>query len=113
MSLIDKLFNPGPEVYYDPEFRNVFEDHLNWLLNTKQSSFTSEVVDDNTAGRFAGDWRGLMLAMNKEPYMAWYHMRVNGYSSTTEYPGHQTTIRLISNTEVDKLAAQFRTKKKN
>lgn len=113
MSLIDSMLNPGPEIYYDPEFRNVFEDHLSWLHNERRSSITITTTDENTGARFAGDWRGLMTELGIVPHMAWFHMRINGYAYSSEYDGKQISIFILRDAEVDKLAAQFRTKKKN
>ena len=113
MSLSEQLLNPGPEVYYDPAFRAVFEDHLNYILNTQRGNMGVQSVDDNTAARFAGDWRGLAMTMQIEPHMSWFQMRINGWTSTTEYDGVQKDFYILRNNVVDQLAAQFRTKKKN
>lgn len=113
MSLMNKLLNPGPAVYYEEAFRAVFEDHLNFILNTKRESLAIESIDENTGARFAGDWRGLMLEMGKEPHMAWYNMRINGYTNCADYDGTQINIYILQTSVVDKLVAQYRTKKKN
>ena len=47
MSLMNKLLNPGPAVYYEEAFRAVFEDHLNFILNTKRESLAIESIDEN------------------------------------------------------------------
>jgi hypothetical protein len=110
---MNRLLNPGPEVYYDEGFRAVFEDHLNFILNTKRDALAIETVDENTGARFAGDFRGLMLEMGKEPHMAWFNMRINGYTNCSEYDGSQISLYILQTSVVDKLAAQYRTKKKN
>lgn len=112
MSLINKLLNPGPDVYYDPAFRIVFEDHLNFILNNNRTSIMVQTTDENTAARFAGDWRGLMLALSQVPHMAWFQMRINGYSSTSDYDGKQVNIHLLDIAVIEKLVGQFKTQKK-
>ena len=113
MSLIDKLTNPGPNTFYDPKFRNVFEDHLSFIINNRRDAISIRTVDPNTGGRFAGDWRGLMLSLGIFPQMHWYNMRLNGYTSCSDYDGTQLEIELLDISVVEKLSASFRTIRKN
>lgn len=113
MSLISKLTNPGPSVFYDQTFRNIFEDHLNLIVNGEPTAFTSVTIDPNTGARYAGDWRGLMTELAVFPQMHWYNMRINGYTSSTDYTGEQLNITLLNNVIVERLIASYKTIRKN
>jgi hypothetical protein len=113
MSLIDKLNNPGANVYYEQGFRNVFEDHLEYIKKNKQTNITTVTVDENTGARFAGDFRGLMLAVNVFPHLHWFNMRLNGYSSCSDYDGSQLTLELINENLIKELTRTYKIKRKN
>ena len=113
MSLIERLNNPGANLYYEQAFRNVFEDHLSYIKQNKQNFITSVTVDQNTAARFAGDFRGLMLAVSVFPHLHWFNMRLNGYSSCSDYDGQQLTIELINENIIKELSRVYKTKRKN
>lgn len=113
MSLINKMTNPGPSVYYEQQFRNVFEDHLSFILNNRASNIYSATVDPNTAARFAGDFRGLMLSLGIFPFLHWYNMRINGYTSTSDYDGSQLTLDLLNDKVIVQLAKSYKTSRKN
>lgn len=107
MSLLNKLLSSGAEIYYDPGFRNVFEDHLNFIINN--GSYNIETIDANTAARYAGDWRGLMISMTVQPYLHWFNMRINGYNSTTEYNKNILEIKIIKDNAIEKLRQGYLT----
>lgn len=113
MGLINNLTNPGSDIYYSQDFRNIFEDHLNYILNTKQLNITTKTVDPNTAARFAGDFRGLMLEMNIAPELHWFNMRLNGYTSTSDYDGSKTTVDVIDPSVISSLMSSYKTVRKN
>lgn len=113
MSLIQKIHNPGPDAFYDPGFRVIFEDHLSWIINNEIGSIETATVDANTAARYAGDWRGLMMELGVFPQMHWFNMRLNGYTSCTDYLGDETTLSLLNIAVVDRLIGSFKTVRKN
>jgi hypothetical protein len=112
MSLIDRLNNPGANLYYEQSFRDVFEDHLSFIKRNKQNYITTVTVDENTAARFAGDFRGLMLSVNVFPYLHWFNMRINGYSCCSDYDGKQLTIELVSESLIKELSRTYKVKRK-
>lgn len=113
MSLISNIINPGPAIYYDNKFRNIFEDHLNLIINNNPGAFTVVNIDPNTGARYAGDWRGLMLELSVFPQMHWFNMRVNGYTSTSDYNGDQLSITILNVSVVDRLISSYKTLRKN
>ena len=112
MSLLSKLLDPGAEVFYDPGFRAVFEDHLSLLINNKTTN-RSQTVDPNTAARFAGDWRGLMLALSVRPHLHWFNLRLNGLLSTSDFNGDMESVECFYDTAIDSLRRAYMTKRVN
>lgn len=113
MSLITKISNPGPVAYYDPKFRSVFEDHLNFIVNKTPGSISIVAIDPNTGARYAGDWKGLMTELSVFPQMHWYNLRLNGYTSSADYDGTQLNISILDVSVVERLLASYRTVRKN
>lgn len=113
MSLITKISNPGPVAYYDSKFRNVFEDHLSFIVNKEPGSVSVVNIDPNTGARYAGDWKGLMTELSVYPQMHWYNLRLNGYTCSSDYDGSQLNISILDVSVVERLLASFRTVRKN
>lgn len=112
-SLINKIHNPGPDIYYDRNFRIVFEDHLNHIINTSTSYITNATIDPNTAARYAGDWSGLMIELGIFPYMHWYNLRLNGLMSSSDFDGTMLSVSLLNSIVVEKLMNSYKTQRKN
>lgn len=113
MSLITNISNPGPVAYYDRNFRNVFEDHLSFIVNNEPGSIATIAIDPNTGARYAGDWRGLMTELHILPQMHWFNLRMNGYTSSSDYDGSQLSITILDGAVIDRLLASYRTVRKN
>lgn len=65
--------------YYDPDFRNVLEDHFS-LLKTLAST-KAVPVDGYLAVRYEFDFYGLMQQQNVPHQLHWLVMRLSGYTS--------------------------------
>jgi hypothetical protein len=111
MSLKDNLLSPGAEVFYDPSFRRVFEDHLSLILNDR-TNFDITEIDPNTAARFAGDFKGLMVSMLVSPFMHYFNMRVNQLKYSSEYNGDLVNVIILRESVINRLANTYRTTRK-
>lgn len=79
---IDQLMtDPGASanIFYDPTFRNVLEDHMSFL---RADSRTKQLnIEPEQAYRFEGDLFGLLAYYKLPAYMHWVTMRMNQMSS--------------------------------
>jgi hypothetical protein len=71
--------DPGPDIYYDDDFRAVLETYLT-LLRTDRNTQT-RTVQSSDARAYKGDFFGLLQndTINKEYH--WIIMRMNGFVS--------------------------------
>jgi hypothetical protein len=101
MSINDLLIDMGPDIYYDPNFRNVLEDHMTFLRTHPKTALFTLTPDE--AYQWRGDLFGLLLAKNRPAQFHWLIMRLNNYTSPTQFK--QDTIGLIEPdyTVVDKI----------
>ncbi len=112
-SLIDSISSSGSETLYDPNFRIVFEDHLNYIINNQRSMIEARSVEPNVGARFAGDWRGLMIELGIFPKMHWFNLRLNGYISSSDYDGTVLSVSILNESVIKNLLATYNTRRKN
>jgi hypothetical protein len=107
LSTISELMVPsGPDVYYDERFRNMFEDHIEFVRRHE----TTDTVEISPADAYSyeGDLYGLLHKYGSPRELHWVIMRVNGYSSPMEYVHEHTSLILPSKTVIDDLVRVFR-----
>lgn len=79
MNIDSLLADHGSNIYYDPSFRNVLEDHMTFLRTHPQT--TKLVVESIYAYKYVGDLSGLLKHYNIEIYLHWTIMRMNNFTS--------------------------------
>lgn len=103
MSVLSTRVDPGPEIFYTPQWRLIVESHLTWLRVGRQSEIV--VIEPHLAYKYEGDLYGAMTDLKIPPYMHWTVMRVNGLFSPTAFLGEQTTLMVPSRETLQQLAA--------
>lgn len=93
------------EVWYELGFRQIIEDHLVKII--EENKFREESVTNNEAYRFEGDFYGLLNHLRVPTYLWWINLRINGLTSSFEFDGLVTNIRLITESEAIKLKKQY------
>lgn len=91
------MVDPGPNVDYSPEFRNVLEDHMGYLRSHPDTIPLTITPDD--AYRFEFDLWGVLQKSNVPSNLHWVIMRMNNYTSPTEF-AHTDTVLLVPNPDV-------------
>lgn len=84
MDIASEMVSEGADIFYDPDFRNVLEDHVTILQNDAATEVISVVP--NVAYKFERDLYGYLSSLGSVPqHLFWITMRVNGYCSETEF----------------------------
>lgn len=106
MTLDDKMVDPGADVYYSKEFRDVLEAHMAYLRGL--TSTVSSLVDGHDADVYNGDLFGYLQYKGMAPMYHWVTMRLNNFYTPIEF-GRATKSLLIPNTsEIDALRQSFK-----
>lgn len=106
MPIDDLMIDPGADTYYEPEFQVVLETHLTFLRSDKS---TIEIpVDQHLAYRYHFDLFGLLRALNVKPHLHWITMRMNNYTSPTQFqPDGVKTFLVPDDTVVTRIKQSF------
>ena len=94
--------DPGPSIYYDPNFRNVLEDH--WTILKNSSKTTVLNVDPMFAYRYEYSFYALLNALNIPTFKHWITLRLSGFRSPAEPDRTLSVIYVPSNDELSQLA---------
>lgn len=68
------MVGTGEPMYYEQGFRNVLEDHLNFLVTHPQT--VARQVDSSLAYRYEYDFYGLLQFYGVPEHLHWLHMRM-------------------------------------
>lgn len=90
-SLLDSTFDDGD--YVSESFKTVLEDHLSILSNPKNIE-EFKTISPIDANRFEYDFYGLLRNLAVPVQHHWITMRINGYSSPSEYKKDKLTIKI-------------------
>ncbi len=110
--LEDSMTDDGPEVYYNLDFRNVIEDHLELIKKAARTSYIG--VDVFLANVNKGSFYSLLSQLSTPipKQLHWITLRLNGLTSPHEYDG-RTSILLPDNEYIETLVRTFLSKKKS
>jgi hypothetical protein len=109
--LIDNIAtNPGPDIYYNQNFRVVLEDHMTYLRN--HSETISVGVTAAQAFKYEGDLAGLLFQLNIPAYLHWVIMRINKMNSPIELSKDCRYLFTPNPSVVERLRATYSTQNK-
>jgi hypothetical protein len=104
MALVNLMVDPGPDIFYNPEFRNVLEDHMTFL---RENHSHVVMVRPDQAFQWRGDFFGLLGNLNQEKVPRQYHwlvMRLNQYTSPTQFTEDTPAILVPDYSVIEKIA---------
>lgn len=81
-TIMTHMAQPGPDLFYTPEFRLMIETHINVL---RYDNVSREQIPDNLVYQYEGDFYGYLVGKNVAPYLHWIYLRVNGMHSPSEF----------------------------
>lgn len=101
MNVENLMIDMGADVYYTPEFRDVLEDHMDYLR--KHPATSTFLIKPELAYQWRGDLFGLLLKLNKPTYLHWVIMRMNNYTSPLQFKQDTLILMEPSAAVVDKI----------
>jgi hypothetical protein len=101
MSLLNLMVDPGPDIFYNPEFRNVLEDHMTWL---RENHCQPVVLKPDESYQWRGDFFGLLSQKGVARQYHWVVMRLNEYTSPHQFEQDTQAILLPNETVIEKIA---------
>lgn len=108
---INKLeANEGGAGYYDPGFTRYLESylmHLKGLANNQMHP-----VDSHTLYKYEGDLYGLFDVLGIPRHLHWITMRMNNFTSPTQFNGELYTIIAPTEGVINNILQKFTTTKK-
>jgi hypothetical protein len=108
MKLLNTMRSMGPKLYYSREFKQMIEDHLPYLKN--HSSTATAALDPMLSYKYMGDLTGLLYHLNIPSHLHFVILRLNDYSSYTDFKGTETSILLIEQSVISNLANTLKTR---
>lgn len=85
-SVLGLIRPSGDPAYYSPEFKQMVDDHINYMLNYVGKTegdimVTTHVItldEKNLQNRYLGDWYGFLTSLNIPQKYHWAILRLNG-----------------------------------
>lgn len=105
MSLYELEIPAGPDVYYDPGFRNLLEAHLEWLKVHPQTRTVA--IDTGSAHKHQYDFTGLLMEYGVPRHLCWLTLRLNGYANPNEFTEGRETILIPSEGLISQLTIGY------
>lgn len=91
--------------YFTAGFRDMLEDHLQWLIQHPKT--TPIMPQGNQITTHRNDFYGLLHSINVPVDYHWIGMRMNGLTSPHEYKGEYIPIIVPDQTVIDDLLARY------
>lgn len=96
----------GPDIYYDPNFMRVLDDHMTFLRQHPKTTLTA--VQPIQASRYRFDLRGLLIELKIPAQFHYAVMRMNQLTSFQDVPADLTQLLVPDETVVGTLASVTR-----
>lgn len=77
------LADPGPSIFYDPDFRYTLEAHIQYLINDPAA--TRQIPENDDYIRYNADFYGYLNHIGMPKYMQWITMRMNGMDDPMQF----------------------------
>lgn len=106
MTVMNDMVKPRNALYYSVGFRQIIEDHLEYLRNN--GAIQQLPVNVQDGNMWSGDYYGLLTYLNIPLEMHYITLRVNGMTSPTDYDGSVLQILLPDSDVTDALLQQYR-----
>ena len=111
-NVLGLLMPPVDPAYYSPEFKQMVEDHLDYMKNYTGATEADALVkmievtssDHQKLYRYAGDWYGFLRAMGYSDRYHWAILRFNGTRDPLSLTTGLTSFWVPDGPFLDKLA---------
>ena len=103
----DQMVNLGPEAFYQPEFRQVLEDHL-YGIRTDETTRVEFLVTGQ-AYQYEHDFYGLLLQYNVPYHLHWITMRLNELKNPYQSLDTLKVILIPNEQKLFQILSQFQT----
>ena len=100
MTLLDRMVNPGNPIFYSRKYRQMIEDHINFLRKNKTVTVVS--LDPMVSFKYLADFYGLLFYLTVPMQYHYAVLRLNGYKNPSDFKGTETSINMVD-TEVIRL----------
>lgn len=106
VNLRERLQNPGPDIWYDPKFMAVIEQHLSIIKKEKSETLS---LDPAKAETFVSDFFGLLKSLGVAPQYWYATLRLSGLKSPTDFTPGTLVIRIPDFQYLETLRQQYQT----
>lgn len=107
MALSDLMVDPGDDLFYDSDFRNVLEDHMTYL----RDNFSQvKMISPDQSYQWRGDMFGLLDVLGYARQYHWLIMRLNQFTSPLQFHENVLAILVPDTDEVNRIAQSHKTK---
>ncbi len=112
MNINNLVADFGPDIYYDPRFRNTLEDNMTLFRNDANTGSVS--IEAYQEIKYEGDFFGLLSALSQPKQYHWLIMRINYLNNPSDYrPGmFPNGIMLPDRTRVERMKSLYITQNK-
>lgn len=100
----------GEPEFYEPGFRTVIEDHLDYLRNLEGTRILR--VEPAEAWRWRFNFYGLLKYKKLDERYRWIILRVNGLINPLDFDGTQTHFKIPDGAVMDRLLQTYRLRNK-
>lgn len=107
MTISKRIVDEGAQLYYTPGWHLLIESHLQWLLSRADNRLLT--VDNGEAYKYEGDLSGLLLQHGIPVQYHWIVMRMNGFTSYSQYRVDKTQLILPDEGVIQELRAAYQT----
>lgn len=88
-------------------FKNLIEDHLGLLLKDKNNKLIT--LEPHEIAKYKGDLYGLLTSKSVAPIMFYPIMRVNGYTSSSQFEADRFQLTLPDAARIEQIFSRSRT----
>ena len=105
MSINARMVPSGDARYYSAHWHRVVESHLQWIRSLPNNQVVR--VQDAVAYKYEGDFMGLLQELRIPMELHWVAMRLNGYTSPTDYTYDRTSLFIPNPTTISRIFTTF------
>jgi hypothetical protein len=100
MSIESLMVDAGPDVFYDPAFRNVLEDHIPFL---RERHSTLMILKPDESYQWRGDLYGLLHMKGMARQYHWLIMRLNAMTTPRDFNEDTLTLLVPNFTVIEQI----------
>lgn len=81
-TILEQTGNGGSGMFYEPEFRQIVETHLNIL---KLTNSVTEEIKQELFWQYEGNFYGYLTEIGVQPELHWIYLRVNNMENPNQF----------------------------